>query len=271
VKFDPTIYDLVAGTSEHYVDAQLYDFEYRRRRADVNHYRRLSAAVPKGQPILELGCGTGRITVAIARDGRSIVGLDRSAQMLARARHRLAAAGRKVAPRATFLRADMRAFAFGRRFGLVFCPFNTLQHLYTRHDVASCFDRVRDALADGGRFAFDVMNPDLRWLARDPTKRWARTRFRHPQTGVRYEYTTNQTYDCVTQIAHMRIYYEEIEVPPERRRTHVVRLAHRQFFPAELEALVTANGFRIETRWGGFGEEELDDASESQVVVCVRR
>jgi hypothetical protein len=88
---------------------------------------------------------------------------------------------------------------------------------------------------------------------------------------VRYEYTTNQTYDPVTQIAHMRIFYEELDVPPGRRRTHVVRLAHRQFFPAELDGLLAASGFRIESRHGGFAGEELDSASESQVMVCFKR
>ena len=271
MKLDPAIYDLAAGTREHYVDAALYDFEYRRRRGDVNHYRRLAAAVPQESSVLELGCGTGRVTIPLARDGRHVVGVDRSAEMLARAKLRLRAAGRRAEERVVFLRADLRDFTLGARFPLVICAFNTFQHLYTRHDVAACLARVREALTDDGRFAFDVMNPDLRWLTRDQMKRWARTRFRHPETGVRYEYTTNQTYDPVTQIVHMRIFYEEIEVPIERRRTHVVRLAHRQFFPAELEALLHAGGFRVERRWGGFAEEELDVGSESQVIVCVRR
>jgi hypothetical protein len=191
--------------------------------------------------------------------------------MLVRAQRRAEAAGKLAASRVRLWRGDMRAFALNARVALVICPFNTFQHLYTRHDVAACLERVRETLEDSGRFAFDIMNPDLRWLSRDPMKRWARTRFRHPVTGLRYEYTTNQTYDPVTQIAHMRIFYEELDVPPGRRRTLVVRLAHRQFFPAELDALLAASGFRIESRHGGFAEEELDSASESQVMVCLKR
>src|SRR5688572_7685270 len=134
--FDPSIYDLVAGSREHYVDAELYDFEYRRRRADVNHYRRLAAELAKGAGVLELGCGTGRVAVPLARDGRTVVGLDRSHQMLLRATQRLRTSGRATQARVSFVRADLRAFALARRFPLVFCAFNTLQHLYTRHDVA---------------------------------------------------------------------------------------------------------------------------------------
>jgi SAM-dependent methyltransferase len=259
-------YDLDAGTREHYEDAELYDFEYRRRRADVNHYRRPARDVPPHAWILELGCGTGRLLVPLAKDGHQAVGLDASQAMLSRATTRAARLPPRERARVLLVRGDMRAFGFGARFPLIVSPFNALQHMYTRTDLAACLDEVRRHLAPGGRLAFDVMNPDLRWLTRDPHKRWARTRFKHPVTGVRYEYTTNQTYDPITQIAYMRIYYEELET--KDHRTRVVRLAHRQFFPAELEALLASSGFRIDARYGGFDGEPLAGDSESQVVIA---
>jgi hypothetical protein len=66
----------------------------------------------------------------------------------------------------------------------------------------------------------------------------------------------------------MRIYYERLDVPPEDKRTFVVRLAHRQFFPAELWGLLVHAGLRVEERWGGFAEEPFEGDSDSQVVVC---
>ena len=234
----------------------------------MNHYRSLARAHAGAGPILELGCGTGRLLVPLARDGHRVLGFDRSAAMLTRARERAEHLGRAARGRVRLVRADMRAFAFAARFPLVVCPFNAFQHLYTRFDVDACLARVREHLAAGGRFALDVLNPDLRWLARDPNKRWARTRFKHPTTGVRYEYSTNQTYDPVTQIAHMRIYYESIDCPAGERRTRVVRLAHRQFFPAELDALLAHGGFRIVERRGGWTGEPLEAESECQVLLC---
>jgi SAM-dependent methyltransferase len=260
--------DLQAGTEEHYEDAALYDFEYRRRRADVNWYRQLARRLAPGGPILELGCGTGRVLAPLARDGHLVVGVDLAQTMLVRARARVEALGRVARTRVRLVRADMRELALALRFPLVICPFNAFQHMYARRDVEAALARVREHLAPGGHFAFDVLNPDLRWLTRDPNKRWAKTRFRHPETGLRYEYSTNQDYDRTTQIAHMRIYYERLDVPPEEKRTHVVRLAHRQFFPAELWALLAHAGFRVDERWGGFAEEPFDDDSDSQVLVC---
>jgi SAM-dependent methyltransferase len=260
-------YDLDAGSTEHYDDAELYDFEYRRRRADVTFYRglakdRIGGPAPDGFDVLELGCGTGRLLLPLARDGHAVIGVDRSIPMLRRLierRDRLAPSSRA---RAHVLAADMRELALGARFPLVFIPFNAFQHMYSRVDVEMCLERVRALLAPGGRLVLDVLNPDLRWLARDPNKRWARTTFRHPRTKEKWVYTTNQTYDPVTQIAFMRIYYEHGD------RTTVVRLCHRQFFPAELEALLAYGGFRIEKRFGGFLGEPFEGDSESQVLLC---
>jgi SAM-dependent methyltransferase len=260
---DDDPYDLDRGTEEHYADPALYDFEYRRRRADVNHYRRLAKTLAGEGPILELGCGTGRLSLPLARDGHRVVGIDLSAAMLRRAAAKAAQRPRSRA-RLTLVRADMRRLPFRGRFPLVVSPFNAFQHLYTRADVLACLSEVHAHLEPNGRLAFDVLHPDLRWLNRDPRKRWARTTFAHPETGERLEYTTNHTYDPVLQIAHIRIYYRSLETD----RTRVVHLAHRQFFPEEIPLLLGVAGFRVESRWGGFSGETFHATSESQVFLC---
>jgi SAM-dependent methyltransferase len=249
---------LSAGTSQHYVDAWLYDHEYKRRRDDVKFYRDLANQI--GGPILDLGCGTGRILVPLLRDGHEVVGVDASPTMLARLRARN--------PEANVLEGDIRALSLKRKFPLVICAFNTFMHLYEREDVERFLDTVKRHLAPGGTFAFDVMNPDLGWLSRDPTRRWARTRFRHPRTGERMIYTTTLEWEGPLQIAFMQIYYA-----PERnpRREKVVRLAHRYFFPQELEEIFFYNGFVVDEHFGGFDRSELTGDSDQQVLVCRRQ
>jgi SAM-dependent methyltransferase len=256
---------LSRGTSEHYVDAALYDHEYHRRREDVRWYRTLADEI--GGPILELGCGSGRLLLPLARDGHAVVGVDRSAPMLKRLRDRLVNAGGPVRERVSLRKADFRALSLGRRFPLVVCPFNAFMHLYTRRDVERFLAGVRAHLEPNGCFAFDVMNPDLAWLTRDSEKRWARTRFRHPRTGQRMVYTTNLIYDGALQIAFMRIYYQ----PEKGGRERVVHLTHRYFYPLELEALLHYNGFRIERFDGDFEGEPPATESESLVVRCALR
>jgi SAM-dependent methyltransferase len=265
--FDGSIVD--AGSREHYEDAELYDHEYRRRRADVAFYRRLARDVLGGTGrILELGCGSGRLTLPLARDGHHVTAVDASAPMLARLLARLAHAPAAVRDRVTAVAGDLRTIELPRgtgRFPLAIAAFNVVEHLYTRVELAAFLAAVRRRLAPGGALAFDVQLPDLAWLLRDPSRRWARTRFTHPRTGERLWYSTNHDYDPVSQIALIRIYYDPVDGDGDGR---VVQLSQRKYFPAELEALLAAGGFRIDERWGDFAGAPLGPAAESQVILA---
>ncbi|HSR96690.1 MAG TPA: methyltransferase domain-containing protein, partial [Kofleriaceae bacterium] len=108
---DDLVEDLIdAGSREHYMDAALYDYEYRRRRADVTFYREL-ARRRGADRILELGAGSGRVTVPLARDGHYIVAVDRSPAMLARLRDRVARLPPAVSARIAPTAGDLRTFS----------------------------------------------------------------------------------------------------------------------------------------------------------------
>src|SRR5262249_948981 len=134
-------------------------------------------------------------------------------------------------------------------------------------DMEAVLAGGRAALAPGARFAFDVMNPDLDWLRRDDRKRWARTRFHHPDTGEELFYSTNHLSDRASQVNYIIIYYESADGGKSR----VVQLTHRLFFPAELEALLHYNGFTLTERFGDFGYGPLESSSEQQVCIAVAR
>ncbi len=263
------IADLVdAGSREHYADAALYDYEYRRRRADVSFYRELAKQrLGSGGRILELGAGSGRVTIPLARAGFEVVAMDASAAMLGKLRTRVAALPAALARRITSVEGDLRGFELGKKFPLAIAVFNVLEHLYTRAEVDACLRCVAAHLAPGGAFAFDVQMPDLAWLLRDPAKRWARTRFTDPTTGRAMYYSTNHDYDPVGQIALIRLYYEPVD---GKGPTRIVKLSQRKFFPAELEALVAHAGLRVVERYGDFRGGALDGNAESQVLVCER-
>jgi SAM-dependent methyltransferase len=256
-----SIDDVDRGLVEHYHDAHLYDFEYRRRRRDVHFYRDLVDRRAGQEPVLDLACGTGRVSRALLSAGHSVIGLDLSLPMLERAREQVPRAARE---RAHFVCGDARRFELGRKFPVILMAFNSFEHLYTRVDVDACLQSVKRHLAPGGVFAFDVQNPDLAWLTRDPDKRWAKTRFRHPDTGEALMYSTNHRYDPISQIVVIRIYYDK----PSGQPVRVVTLSQRKFFPAELEALLAASGFRVDARLSDFSDRPLTGTAESQVLLC---
>lgn len=267
---------LERGTCDHYEDAALYDFEYADRFEDIEWYVALADELSKeaGRPlrILELGAGTGRVSLALLAGGHHVTALDRMASML----ERLAAKVKRPAERAQLrvLEADMTAPPIGDgTFDLVLAPFNTLMHLYTQEELRRCFAAAWRALDEGGTFAFDVLLPDLEWLTWDPSTRHAVTFFKHPTTGERLVYSTNHSYDPATQICHVRIFYDDapsrpraFKPPPVPRR--LVHLAHRQIFPEELRILVATAGFTLEGHTGDFCGAPLSMDVESQVVRC---
>jgi SAM-dependent methyltransferase len=256
--------DLVdAGSREHYADAALYDYEYRRRRADVTFYREL--AKRRGGPILDLGCGSGRATIPLVRDGHHVYAIDQSIGMLLKLRSRVADLPAAAAARIQLSSGNLCTFDAPGRYNLAFATFNVLEHLYTRGELAACLARVAAHLAPGGAFAFDVQMPDLAWLSRDPRKRWAKTRFTDPTTKRAMFYSTNHDYDPVGQIANIRLYYEPVD---GKGPTRIVKLSQRKYFPAELEALVSHAGFRVVERYGDFAWKPLDATAESQVLIC---
>lgn len=266
---------LERGSREHYQDAPLYDFEYADRLDDIEWYVALAGELADelGRPleILELGAGTGRITLALLASGHQLTALDRMAPML---RHLETKTPPRDRARLRLIEADMSAPPVdAESFDLVLAPFNTLMHLYTHKQLHTCFTAVWRTLRAGGTFAFDVLLPDLEWLTWDPTERHGVTFFKHPTTGERLVYSTNHTYDNSTQICHVRIFYDNAPMRPQAFEPppvphQLVHLAHRQIFPEELRLLVATAGFSLDSHHGDFDGAPLSADIESQVIRC---
>jgi SAM-dependent methyltransferase len=118
----------------------------------------LALAEITGGPILELGCGTGRILLEIAKGGFEVTGLDSSEEMLAIARDKVAAEPTSVRDRVSLETQDIADFQLAERFGLAILPYNTLMHL-NPPGLAFCLGCVHRHLHRGGALLIDVDNP----------------------------------------------------------------------------------------------------------------
>jgi len=121
---------------------------------DVEFY--VKQAGRTGGPVLDLGCGTGRIAMPLARAGLQVVGLDRSLHMLRVARSKVT-----DDDDVTFVRGNMARFNLGRRFRFMLIAYRAFQHLLTPAEQRSCLQRVHRHLIAGGRFVVHLFDPRL--------------------------------------------------------------------------------------------------------------
>jgi SAM-dependent methyltransferase len=206
-------------------------------------------------PVLELACGTGRITWPIARAGAEIVGLDINPAML-----RIAEAKRDREPdetnaRVRFVRGDMTDFALGKAFTLVIIPFRAFQALLTPEAQRSSLACIRRHLQPGGRLIIDVFDPRLDWLLPDRTTPGIpdRPAFKHPVTNnvVTVEVLTRSN-DPLRQVLTERLRLTETSSTGEvvRREQEILEL--RWTYRYEMRYLLELSGFQIEGEFADF-------------------
>jgi SAM-dependent methyltransferase len=220
---------------------------------DVEWYRR--KAREAGGPVLELGAGTGRITLPLARDGVAVHALDADARMLAALRGKVAGEPPEVRDRIAFVEADMRSFELPQRFALVIAPFRAFLHNVTEQDQLACLTRVREHLRSDGAFAFNTFHPSLEFMAQNAgafAGVWrARGVFERPDGGslVRSEAVR---YDTVHQRLQALQRYDEFGGDGTLVRTSLQRLELAYLYPADIEWLLKGAGFTSIHIAGGF-------------------
>ena len=245
--------------------AEIYDALTSGLPGDVDFY--VGLAREAASPVLELGCGTGRIAIPIAQEGVEIVGLDSAPAMLAKARQRAAGLAN-----VQWVEADMRDFALEERFGLAIIPYRAFQHMITVDDQKSCLDCVRRHLRDDGRLAFNLFNPDLvtmgRWMS-DKRGDW---RLWHDsadeRTGGRIMAWESRRYRVASQELHNVWRVDEIDAEGRPTSQRYMDLHLRWLYRFEVEHLLELAGFRVEHLYGWFDGRAFADDSPEMVWVA---
>jgi ubiquinone/menaquinone biosynthesis C-methylase UbiE len=240
-------------------------------RTDVAFYVDAASAGGAASRVLEIGSGTGRVTLPLARAGHQVVGVDASPSMLARARAKLAQEPPAVRERVTLIEADGRDFdAPGAPFDLAIAPFRVLQHFTTPSDQLAVLGSVRRHLDIGGRLAFDVFNPSYSALVGDRTGEAEDTPEQLLPDGRAFRRTVRiPRVRFVEQVSDVELIYY-VRSGAETTR-YVQAFPMRWYTPSELEHLVARAGFTIESMRGGFdGRPLTDDAPEIVIVARAR-
>jgi SAM-dependent methyltransferase len=248
--------------------AAVYDHvpEYASR-ADVKLF--VDAAVASGGPVLELGCGTGRVLLPTARAGIEITGLDLAEPMLDILRGKLAAEPEEVRRRVSLLRGDMRSFDLGRRFALVTIPFRPFQHLLTVEDQMSCLGCIERHLENGGRLILDVFNPSLEALVRKtPTAvNESRAVAKLPDGRTIKGFDRVMTIHRAEQYLDVEIAYE-LASPDGSVERVVQAFPMRYLFRYEVEHLLARCGLRVVALYGSYDRAAFTDGSPEMIFVA---
>jgi SAM-dependent methyltransferase len=241
--------------------APFYDWEKARtvQRRDVPFWERLALA--QTGRVLELGCGTGRILLPVARTGADIVGIDRSAAMLARCRQRLR---RARLTNASLVLGDIRHLPFRRRngFTLVMAPYGILQSLTREKDLKATLASVHRVLSRGGMFVIDLV-PDL--------PRWSEYRRRRSLSGKRGRQTTLTLIESVRQDSRrgLTIFDQEyVEQRGRERRVHRFTLTFRTLSVPQMSRRLEAAGFGIRAVLGDYQGGPWDPRADAWVLIC---
>jgi SAM-dependent methyltransferase len=235
---------------------------------DGEHYDRLypgSDGIPfwkhiadeHGDPILELGCGTGRISIELAMAGHEVSGLDNAPAMFEHARQK--ADSRNIG--VEFVRGNFCKFELDRLFGAILFPANTLGHVTTLGDFETLSQSVRTHLKPDGVYVIDIFVPNPLVFIRDPDGRYPFGQY-ETERGTTTVTCSNQ-YDAATQINHVTTYTQTGNEPHKESTLDL-----KMYYSAELDALLGYNGFEITAKYGTTDRDPFGPGSNRQLIVC---
>jgi len=259
------------GYEEYAFIADLYDHVVLYRdRPDVTFF--VEAAKKAGSPVLEVGCGTGRVLIPTARAGLDIVGLDLSQHMLTVCRRRLQDEPEAVQARVQLVQADMRRFELGQVFTLVTIPFRPFQHLLTVEDQLACLGSIRRYLVEGGTLILDVFNPSLDFLVNRPVggEFAEEPEFCVPDGRRVTRRHKTVAHDRFNQVNDFELVYD-VRHPDGREERLVHSFPLRYLFRFEVEHLLARAGFAIEHLYAGYDKSEYGSTYPGELLFVARR
>jgi SAM-dependent methyltransferase len=253
--------------------APFYDWENARTlgRRDEAFWRHVASAA--GGPVLELGCGTGRLSIPLARAGVNLVGIDRSWPMLARLRSRKNAAltsrsSRRptTAAHLMLVRGDIRALPFEEcRFSTVLAPYGVLQSLLGDRDLLATLESVHRVLARGGTFGIDLVPDVPKWKEYDN-----RVQLRGRAAGG----ATLTLIESVRQDRRRRrTTFEQCYIQRRGRRAREYRfeLTFRTLSVPQMTSRLERAGFSVHTVLGDYRGRPWDERADVWIMLARRK
>jgi SAM-dependent methyltransferase len=260
--------------SDLYRHPDEYDLEHLGDSEDVEFYVSLVRKL-RPQRVLELGCGTGRITLPLAEQGArlgfDVIGVDSQAEMLESANKRHLEAPPAVRERLRLIQADMRTWQSESAFDLIVIPCSSISHLLALEDQLAAWNQCRRNLTPGGRFLVEITMPNMaifadsfnvppRALVEIDVDKWDQS------DGVRFIRRKTSRYLSHEQCAQTRFLYEKYQ-NGRAVDGYIDDFVGHVFFPRELQLLFIHTGFEIEQTFGDYRGGPLK--SNSPLIIMI--
>jgi SAM-dependent methyltransferase len=250
--------------------AQYYDLLYGNLEEDLPMWETLTKDV--NGPILEVGCGTGRVLLQLAEAGHTLTGLDLSEVALSAAQAKVEAA--ELSDRVTIEQADMCNFDLPQKdFALAFIPLNTFMHCHTIDDQLATLQAIHDHLQPGskdvppGQLIIDLFHPDPTLLAEADGRLYLEDETIDELTGRMVQWYWRHDIDLERQMRHLTYILDEIDAEGLVRRTQIP-ISLRFVYRYEMELLLRVSGFTLETMYGSYQLEPFHSNSPRMIFVA---
>jgi SAM-dependent methyltransferase len=260
--------------SDLYKHPEQYDREHLGDEEDIEFYVSLGRRL-RPRKVLELGCGTGRITLPLARIGFDVVGLDSQTEMLHKAEEHRLQSSSEVRQRLVFVEGDMRTWASPSDFDLILIPCSSISHVLSlEHQLAvwkTCYDNLRP----GGRFLVEINMPNMASFA-DSFSVPSRTPLEididnvSESDGTRLIRRKTTRYLSHEQLAQIRFMYEKYQ-DGRGVETYIDDFMSHVFFPRELSLLFLHTGYEIEQTFGDYRGRPLKSDSPMIIMIGKRK
>lgn len=242
--------------------AELYDLFYADFADDLEMYR--GFAERTGGSILEIGSGTGRVALALAAEGHTVVGLELSEALRAVAQHKTDRA--QLTDRVTFVAGDMRRFRIDQHFGLIIVPLNTFLHNLTLDDQLATLACCKKQLRPGGLLVLDCFNPDPAH-AEDDRRLIVQRGVIDRATGQPALLLLARTTDWNNQRQEITYLIDRSDQTGAVQRA-ILPTMYRFIFRHEMRLLLKASGFDVKDEYGSYDLEPVEAGSDKLIMVA---
>lgn len=215
-------------------------------------------AEQSGKSILEIGCGTGRISTFLSDVGFDVTGLDNSKSMLDIAKQK--------SQSVNWVDGDMQNFQLNQKFDLIILAYNVFLHNLNNSVALQFLNFIKTLLNQHGKLVIDIVNPSYDFLrSRLESSRKVSSVFKHPDTDDIIIASRESQYQSDSQIFKIKYYYQVMGY--QENPLHAI-INFKLYFPQEIDGILGFAGYKINHKYGCYNFSDFTSDSPLQIMVC---